>query len=144
MQALHLCFSVVPSAHVMFDESSSPETRSRGKIVRDLLVFQVKLWLEGFKDIALVPLSLGAAVIDLIFLRKSSRGALYRVMDLGDRFENWVDLYGARPGKGEPVDTTRYAERYPFRDVSSSDVDSAAPDAVPESSSSSSRRRKTG
>lgn len=71
------------------------ENDSRATIFRELVVFQVKLWVEGFKDIALVPLSLGAAVIDLIFGSPRGRGALYSVMRLGDRFERWVHLYGA-------------------------------------------------
>jgi len=68
---------------------------SRRKVVRDVLIFQVKLWLEGFKDFVLMPLSLGAAVVDLFFQRKNGRGALYSVMKLGDRFERWVHLYAA-------------------------------------------------
>lgn len=58
-------------------------------------MFQVKLWLEGFKDVVLVPISLGAALIDLVFRGSGRRGTLYSVMKMGDRFERWVDLYGA-------------------------------------------------
>lgn len=69
-----------------------PETRpSRSKTVRHLLIFQVKLWLEGFKDVVLMPLSFGAALIDLVF----RGGAMYSVMRMGARFERWVHLYGA-------------------------------------------------
>jgi len=64
---------------------------SRSKIIRDVLIFQAKLWLEGFKDLALMPLSFGAAVVDVIF----GGSTLYSVMKLGDRFERWVHLYGA-------------------------------------------------
>ena len=71
------------------------DKQSRSTIVRDVLIFQVKLWLEGFKDIVLMPLSLGAAVVDLFFQRKSGEGVLYSVMRLGDRFERWVHLYAA-------------------------------------------------
>lgn len=73
-------------------ESVLPEdTPSRSKVVRDMLIFQAKLWLEGFKDFALMPLSFGAAVVDVIF----GGSTLYSVMKLGDRFERWVHLYGA-------------------------------------------------
>lgn len=68
---------------------------SRRKTVRDVLIFQIKLWLEGFKDILLMPLSLGAALLDLVVRKKKGRGALYSVMKLGDRFERWVDLYAS-------------------------------------------------
>ena len=93
---------------------SSPldESPSRSKIVRDVLIFQVKLWLEGFKDVALMPLSLGAAIIDLVFRGSKSKGALYSVMKLGDRFERWVHLYAPLeeresndPGPSIPADS---------------------------------------
>lgn len=71
------------------------EKESRTRILRDLIVFQVKLWLEGFKDFVLVPISLGAALLDLVFGNLYGRGALYAVMRLGDRFERWVHLYAA-------------------------------------------------
>lgn len=79
-------------------DTSSDRSPSRSKIVRDVLVFQVKLWLEGLKDFVLMPLSAGAALIDLVFRSKGRRGALYSVMKLGDRFERWVHLYGALEG----------------------------------------------
>lgn len=75
--------------------ASSGSAPPRTKVVRDVLLFQVKLWLEGFKDIALVPLSLGAALVDLVFRERSGQGALYAVMRLGNRFERWVHLYAA-------------------------------------------------
>ncbi len=79
----------------MPNPTPSDDVPSRRKTVRDVLIFQVKLWLEGFKDVVLMPLSLGAAVIDLVFRRGKSRGTLYSVMRLGDRFERWVHLYAA-------------------------------------------------
>jgi len=71
------------------------DKQPRRKVVRDVLIFQVKLWLEGFKDIILMPLSLGAAAVDLFFRKRPGRGVLYSVMKLGDRFEQWVHLYAA-------------------------------------------------
>ena len=76
-------------------ETSSQPSPSRKKVVRDVLIFQVKLWLEGFKDFILMPLSLGAALVDVLLRKKKGRGTLYSVMKMGDRFERWVDLYAA-------------------------------------------------
>lgn len=80
--------------------TGSTKKESPTTILRDLLVFQAKLWIEGFKDVVLMPVSLGAAVIDLLFGNSYERGALYAVMRLGDRFERWVDLYAALEVKG--------------------------------------------
>lgn len=80
-------------------ESVSPDdTPSRSEVVRDVIIFQAKLWLEGFKDVALMPLSAGAAAVDFMF----GSSTLYAVMKLGDRFERWVHLYAAL---GEEAET---------------------------------------
>ena len=82
-------------------ESTPPrDAPSRVQILRDVLIFQAKLWLEGFKDIALMPLSAGAAAIDFVF----GSTTLYGVMRVGDRFEKWVHLYAAL--EEEPSETT--------------------------------------
>ncbi|MFB6231890.1 MAG: hypothetical protein ABEL04_12125 [Salinibacter sp.] len=73
----------------MPESTPSGDAPSRSETARDVVIFQVKLWLEGFKDVVLMPLSLGAAVIDLVF----GGSTLYAVMKLGDRFERWVHLY---------------------------------------------------
>ena len=79
----------------MPEPTSTEDASARKKIIRDVLIFQAKLWLEGFKDIVLMPLSLGAALIDLVFRRTGNRDTLYAVMRMGDRFERWVHLYAA-------------------------------------------------
>jgi len=85
----------------MSESAASPDTPSRPEIVRDVVIFQVKLWLEGFKDVALMPLSFGAAIIDLVF----GGSTLYAVMRLGDRFERWIHLYGALEVESEDAGT---------------------------------------
>lgn len=103
----------------MSDEPSSRETPSRRKIVRDLVVFQVKLWLEGFKDFVLMPVSLGAALLDVLFRGTTGQGTLYAVMRLGDRFERWVNLYGSLDeqspdGTGASLEATEDLRRGSF------------------------------
>lgn len=67
---------------------------SKGIIVRDLLLFQMKLWLDGLKDVVLSPLSIGAVLIDM--LRGSERQSLfYRVLQWGEQFDRWLNLYNA-------------------------------------------------
>lgn len=83
---------------------SHEDTPTRKAIIRHVLIFQAKLWLEGFKDVILMPLSLVAAIIDLVF----RGGALYSVMSLGKKFERWVHLYAALD-RGSSAD--RPAER---------------------------------
>ena len=78
----------------MSASSSSDGGPSKSVIVRDLLLFQMKLWLDGLKDVVLSPLSIGAALLDMV--RGTGRRSLfYRVLQLGERFDRWLNLYHA-------------------------------------------------
>jgi len=72
-----------------------PDDRpSKSIILRDLLLFQMKLWLDGLKDIVLSPISVIAVVLDM--LRGSEQPSLfYRTLQLGEGFDRWLNLYGA-------------------------------------------------
>ncbi|HEV2147749.1 MAG TPA: hypothetical protein VGR37_10135 [Longimicrobiaceae bacterium] len=68
-----------------------PSIPSRGALVRDVLIFQLKLWMDGLKDLVLVPLSLVAAGVDFVFRTR----LFYRVLRIGERFDLWLNLFGA-------------------------------------------------
>ena len=84
----------------MPDEAMSDQTPSgqpnnpRGVILRDLFLFQMKLWMDGLKDIVLSPLSIVACVLDVLFRRSEQRSLFYGVMRLGERFDLWLNLHG--------------------------------------------------
>ena len=67
---------------------------SRGVLVRDLLIFLLKLWLDGIKDLVLFPVSIGAAVVDFVFRTR----IFYVVLSVGERFDSWLNLFGASEG----------------------------------------------
>lgn len=73
----------------------STANRSRWVILRDLLIFQVKLLLDGAKDIVLAPVSIGAVVLDLFLPTEKPGERFYAVMVLGERFDRWLSLFGA-------------------------------------------------
>lgn len=64
---------------------------SRGALVRDVLIFQLKLSLDGLKDLVLSPVSLGAAAFDFVFRTRM----FYRVLRTGERFDLWLNLFSA-------------------------------------------------
>lgn len=70
-------------------------TRTRWVILRDLLIFQVKLILDGAKDIMLSPLSLAAAILDLLFPGASPGHRFYAVMRVGEKYDRWLSLFAA-------------------------------------------------
>ena len=79
----------------MAEENIRPERLPKHVLIRDLVILQLKLWLDGVKDIVLSPLSIGAAVLDLLFGPPDTGHRLYKVLGLGERFDLWLNLYGA-------------------------------------------------
>lgn len=67
--------------------------RDRTVIVRDLVIFQLKLFLDGVKDLILSPLSVLAAALDLFSPTEKRGKRLYAVLHLGERFDRWLNLF---------------------------------------------------
>jgi hypothetical protein len=76
----------------------------RWRLIRDALLLQPKVVLEGLKDVLLGPVALLAAVLDLVRgERPHGRRAFYEVLRFGRAFERWLNLYGALPPEGAPA-----------------------------------------
>src|SRR5690606_20548048 len=80
----------------------SPETdmqrdsvTSRGVLMRDVLIFQLKLLLDAFKDVVVFKLAIIAAAIDLVLLQREPAKRFYAVLRLSERFDLWLNLNGA-------------------------------------------------
>ena len=67
----------------------------RGRIIRDVLVFQGKLVVDGFRDVVLLPVSLIAAIFSLIGKGKAPSSEFYDLLRLAKRSERWINLFGA-------------------------------------------------
>ena len=67
----------------------------KGTLVRDLLIFQLKLVLDGLKGVVLFQVSLFAALFDLLFGRPGRPLVFYNVLRLSERIDLWLNLYGA-------------------------------------------------
>ena len=80
------------------------EGTSRGVLVRDLILFQIKLALDGLKDLALLQVSLAAAVVDLVFMPFTRGRCFYGVLRFTERLDLWFNLYGAAQGAASDRD----------------------------------------
>ena len=69
--------------------------RSKVVVLRDLAIFQLKLVLDGLKDFTLAPVSFVAAAADILFPGERVGHRFYAVMRLGERFDSWLNLFGA-------------------------------------------------
>ncbi len=73
----------------------STKGRIRWVILRDLIIFHVKLTIDGTKDIVLAPVSMLAALLDLAFPGRAPGHRFYSVMSVGERFDRWLSLFSA-------------------------------------------------
>lgn len=64
-------------------------------VIRDLVIFQIKLMLDGAKDLLLAPLSIFAAGLDIVFPGERRGHRFYRLMLWGEKFDRWLNLFGA-------------------------------------------------
>jgi hypothetical protein len=76
---------------------------TRGVLVRDFLIFCLKLGLDAVKDGLLVFLSVGSLAVDLL-QKHDDRRNFYRVMEFGERIDLWLNLYGAAGAAGDTED----------------------------------------
>ena len=67
---------------------------SRGVTFRDFAIFQLKLFLDGLKDIVVFNVSIVAMVIDLLTGRGSRPRLFYSVLRASERFDAWLNLHG--------------------------------------------------
>jgi len=70
------------------------DTSKRGDLVRNSIVFQVKLMADGFRDLVLIPVSFFAAVIGLLRGGDEPEREFNQVIDIGRESEQWINLFG--------------------------------------------------
>lgn len=71
-------------------------TSQQWALIRDLAVLQVKLIVDGFRDLLLLPLSIIAAVISIARTENGVPGTeFYELLAAGKRSERFINLFGA-------------------------------------------------
>ena len=69
-------------------------------LIRDVIVFQLKLAVDGFRDLVMLPLSLGVAVFDLLGVGPQAGRQFYDLLRIGERTDHWINLFGATERAG--------------------------------------------
>jgi len=68
----------------------------RWTLIRDVAVLQLKLVVDGVRDLVLVPASLIAAVVSLVRGSGGRPGPqFYQLIGIGRQSERWIDLFKA-------------------------------------------------
>ena len=91
---------------------------ARWLLLRDLGVLQVKLVVDGLRDIILVPASLVAGIISIASSTDGKPGLqFYHLLAWGKQSEVWINLFGAVKNSPEEIDLLQ-----PFGDRDIDDI----------------------
>lgn len=75
---------------------TNTDTSARWLLARDIGVLQLKLIVDGLRDLVLVPASLIAGAVSLFSSRDQVPGdQFYQLLALGKQSEHWINLFGA-------------------------------------------------
>jgi len=78
---------------------------ARWQLLRDLGVLQVKLLVDGLRDLILVPASLVAGIISIVQSVDGKPGPqFYRLLAWGKESEVWINLFGAVSNSPEKIE----------------------------------------
>jgi len=90
---------ILPAAEMTMDEETENENHEnvpdRRTLIRDAAVLQVKLAVDGLRDLLLVPVSIVAAFISLTRAGARPGTEFYDLLRIGRRSERWINLFGA-------------------------------------------------
>ncbi len=78
---------------------SDIDPHARWKFLRDVGVFQFKLFLNGVHGIFQIPLTLGAAAIDLVFKGHEEGSRFYKMVEHGRTIDDFIDIYSVIAGR---------------------------------------------
>ena len=78
---------------IVIAEKKSKQIRKPWKQVRRFLVFQIKLYVDAFRDFVLSFLSIPAFVIDLLTGHEGKDSYMEKVLALGRRTEKSINLF---------------------------------------------------
>ena len=90
------------------NSEQSDQKATRNQLIRDVLLLQVKLLIGAARDLAVVPVTLAAALLDLILSKSQPPRFFHQVLRLGERSDEWIDVWSAaRHGSEQrgPVDS---------------------------------------
>ena len=73
---------------------SDTDESKRGTLVRNAVVFQLKLMADGLRDLVLLPVSLVATVIGLLRGGEEPEREFLQVIEIGRESEQWINLFG--------------------------------------------------
>lgn len=73
-------------------------------LIRDLMIFQLKLVMDGLKDAIVLPVSAVLVMAELLFGGARRGRSFYALMRACESFDRWLNLHGAAHRAGTERD----------------------------------------
>ena len=73
--------------------TSNIDPHARWKFIRDVAVFQFKLFLNNVHNFVQIPLTLVVALVDLIFKTEPEGARFYKLLEHGRTIDDSIDIY---------------------------------------------------
>ncbi|KGJ98409.1 hypothetical protein [Thalassotalea sp. ND16A] len=67
---------------------------ARWALIRDMLVFQVKLAMDAIRDLFLSPVSIICGLVDILKGHSLSQSYFHKLMRFGHKTDSWLNLFG--------------------------------------------------
>ena len=73
--------------------TSNIDPHARWKFIRDVAVFQFKLFLNNVHNFFQIPLTLVVALVDLVFKTNPEGARFYKLLEYGRTIDDSIDIY---------------------------------------------------
>jgi hypothetical protein len=73
--------------------TSNTDPHARWKFMRDVAVFQLKLFLNNLHNFVQAPLTLVVVLVDLVFKTEPQGARFYKLLEYGRRIDDSIDIY---------------------------------------------------
>ena len=64
---------------------------ARWALIRDMLIFQIKLAMDAIRDLLLSPVSIICGLVDILKGHSFSRSYFHKLMDFGHQTDTWLN-----------------------------------------------------
>jgi hypothetical protein len=81
------------------------DPHARWKFIRDVGVFELKLFINNLHNFFQVPLTLAVAVFDLVFKGKYHGERFYKLLEHGRTIDDAIDIYSVIGHREKPLNT---------------------------------------
>ena len=83
--------------------TNDPEQkRTASALIKSVAILQLKLLLDAARDLALAPLAIAAALLDLVLVKHQEPRFFRSVLRIGEHSDRWIDVWSGGRDADEP------------------------------------------